>query len=635
MKLQNNSIGTLSQGFESKDISVVSVNADALEIVSQMFQNDIYSNKLEAAIRETAANAIDEHIKYNVDRDVEINLETVKNETWLSVRDFAKGLDEKNLREVFGGLFCSTKNLTNSATGGFGIGAKSPICYAESFIVTSFFNKKKASFVFYRDRGVTGSSITKIAKFNEEETDEPSGIEVRIPIQNADVEKANNITRNFVQNLSEESRVVYVNHFQSIIRPVKEKVWNIGNFKVCQKDIQNDLSYSISIRMGSIVYRLPDFFDLNNNLFNSSRTLIDVPIGTFSMPPSRETLSDIPENIKKWNQIFSQLQDFYDKTKALIKLNYEDLISQYIESECFQFKITEDFKLPRFSPWMVAPTRLSYQSLIGKTKKVAALFEKGKLPHWSRKKIDYFIENNPDCAFIYAYVNPKDFKEHIDKIKSIDNSIECITEKNSQFRIPKEKSYLKQEFSFIKREYDYGRTQAEKYSIEQYIKQNPIPEDFDLQKVSNIKELKRVCISILSTNNRITETNLNYCCKTAFNLIIKEGYYNWSDQKVQTVYLKLLDVKRDFEKKKTDTNFICSNAIVSNRSKRILNRLINDSSNLENINKANFYVNRIQNSLHKISERSTLHQKLVDKSQSLCYNGFNRKEIKHLIKNIA
>jgi hypothetical protein len=99
MKLQNNSIGTLSQGFESKDISVVSVNADALEIVSQMFQNDIYSNKLEAAIRETTANAIDEHIKYNIDRDVEINLETVKNETWLSVRDFAKGLDEKDLRE--------------------------------------------------------------------------------------------------------------------------------------------------------------------------------------------------------------------------------------------------------------------------------------------------------------------------------------------------------------------------------------------------------------------------------------------------------------------------------------------------------------------------------------------------------
>jgi anti-sigma regulatory factor (Ser/Thr protein kinase) len=623
MKLQNNSIGTLSQGFESKDVSVVSVNADALEIVSQMFQNDIYSNKLEAAIRETTANAIDEHIKYNVDRDVEINLETVKNETWLSVRDFAKGLDEKDLREVFGGLFCSTKNLTNSATGGFGIGAKSPICYAESFIVTSFFNKKKTSFVFYRDRGVTGSSITKIAKFNEEETNEPSGIEVRIPIQNADVEKANTITKNFVQDLSEESKVVYVNHFQSTIRPVKEKVWNIGNFKVCQKDIQND--YSISIRMGSIVYRLPDFFNLNNDLFNNSKTLIDVPIGTFSMPPSRETLSDVPENIKKWNLISSQILDFYNKTKSLVKLTYEDLTSNYLEAECFRFRITEDFKIPRC---------FSQASLVGKTKKVVALFERRRLPHWSRRKIDYFIANNSDCAFIYAYVNPKDFKEHIDKIKSIDNSIECITEKNSQFRIPKEKSHLKQEFSFIKKEYEYSRTRAEKYSIEEYIKQNPIPEDFDLQKVSNIKELKRVCITI-SLDRSITQTDLNHCCKTAFDILIKQGYYSWNDERVKNIYNKLLRLESDLKNKKTEVSFICSNAVISNRSKRILNKLVNDSLNVEKINMANFYVNKLQKGLQKISEKSVLHKKLVDRSSHLCYNGFDRKEIKYLIKNIA
>ncbi len=623
MKLQNNSIGTLSQGFESKDVSVVSVNADALEIVSQMFQNDIYSNKLEAAIRETTANAIDEHIKYNIDRDVEINLETVKNETWLSVRDFAKGLDEKDLREVFGGLFCSTKNLTNSATGGFGIGAKSPICYAESFIVTSFFNKKKTSFVFYRDRGVTGSSITKIAKFNEEETNESSGIEVRIPIQSADVEKANTITKNFVQDLSEESKVVYVNHFQSTIRPVKEKVWNIGNFKVCQKDIQND--YSISIRMGSIVYRLPDFFDLNNNLFNNSKTLIDVPIGTFSMPPSRETLSDVPENIKKWNLISSQILDFYNKTKSLVKLTYEDLTSNYLEAECFRFRITEDFKIPRC---------FSQASLIGKTKKVVALFERRRLPHWSRRKIDYFIANNSDCAFIYAYVNPNNFKEHIDKIKSIDSSIECITEKNSKFRIPKEKSSLKQEFSFIKKEYEYSRTRAEKYSIEEYIKQNPIPENFDLQKVSNIKELKRVCITV-SLDRSITQTDLNHCCKTAFDILIKQGYYSWNDERVKNIYNKLLRLESDLKNKKTEVSIICSNAVISNRSKKILNRLINDSLNVEKINMANFYVNKLQKGLQKISEKSLLHKKLVDRSSHLCYNGFDRKEIKYLIKNIA
>ena len=631
MKLQNNSLGTLSQGFESKDVSVVSVNADALEIVSQMFQNDIYSNKLEAAIRETAANAIDEHIKYDVDRDVEIRLEHVKNETWLSVRDFAKGLNEKDLREVFGGLFCSTKNLTNSATGGFGIGAKSPICYAENFIVTSFFDNKKTSFVFYRDKGSTGSSITKIAKFNEEKTNEPSGIEVRIPIQYSDVEKANKIASRFVEDLSEESRVVYIDNFQSRIRPLEEKVWTIGNFKICQKETNDSISdwtparHSPLIRMGSIIYKLPDSFDVKYGLFNSSRTIIEVPIGTFSMPPSRETLSDTPENIKKWNHTYSQIIDFYNKTKQLVKLSYEDLVKQYLDSECFQFKITEDFKVPNF---------FVKETLVDKKEKVVAFFEKGKSTYWSRKKIDYFTEKNPDCNFIYAYVNKDDFNENIDKIKSIDDSIECLTEKNKKFRVPREKGYLKQEFYFFNKETEYSRPHGQKYSIESFIQNNPIPEDFDIKKVFNIKDLKKVCVEMTQNDNRFTQSNLNYCCKTAFNALVEIGYYNWKDKEVQDLYSKLLDRQNDLEKKKSEASQMSSHIIISNKSKTVLNKLINDSYNFENINRANFYANKLQKVLNKISEKSKLHKKLIDNSRNLSYSGLNRKEIKHLIKNI-
>jgi anti-sigma regulatory factor (Ser/Thr protein kinase) len=623
MKLQNNSLGTLSQGFESKDVSVVSVNADALEIVSQMFQNDIYSNKLEAAIRETAANAIDEHIKYNVDRDVEIKLEHVKNETWLSVRDFAKGLDEKDLREVFGGLFCSTKTLTNSATGGFGIGAKSPICYAENFIVTSFFDNKKTSFVFYRDKGSTGSSITKIAKFNEEKTNEPSGIEVRIPIQYSDVEKANKIATRFVEDLSEESKVVYIDNSQSRILPLEERVWTIGNFKICQKD--SKFNYSVFIRMGSIIYKLPDSFSVNCDLFNSSRTIIEVPIGTFSMPPSRETLSDTPENIKKWNHTYSQIRDFYDRTRQLVKLSYEDLVKKYLQSECFQFKIKEDFKVPNF---------LLKGVFSDEKKKVVVFFEKDKHAHWSRKKIDYFAENNPESCLIYAYVKKDDFKENINKIKSIDDSIECITEKDKKFRVPRERNHLKQEFFFFKKETEYSRLYGQKYSVEKFVELNPIPENFDIKKVSNIKDLKNVCVEMTENNSRFPQSNLNYCCKTAFNALVEIGYYNWKDKEVQDLYLKLLERQNDLEKKRSETNQICSHLIISNRSKTILNKLIDDSFNLEKINRANYYSNKLRKGLKKISEKSKLHEKLIDNSRNLSYNGFNRKEIKHLIKNI-
>lgn len=618
MKLENNSIGTLSQGFESKDVSVVGVNADALEIVSQMFQNDIYSNKLEAAIRETIANAIDEHVKYNVNLFVDVRLETQKSETWLSVRDFAKGLDEKNLREVFGGLFCSTKNLTNSATGGFGIGAKSPICYAESFIVTSFFEGKKTSFVFYRDRGVTGSSITKIAKFNEEESGEPSGIEVRIPIQVNDIAKANRIISNFVQDLDQNTKIVYTNNYKETIVPAKEKVWNVGNFKIVQK--QHQFDDAVCIRMGSIVYPLPNFFTFNNGIFNTARTLIDVPIGTFSMPPSRETLSDVPENIKKWNVVASQIQNFYDKVAPSVKLKYEDLISECVESECFQFRIADKFSVPRM---------FFKGELDGKSKKVFAVFEKGKLSHWSRKKMDYFTENNPDCAFIYTYTSADKFKETIDKVKSIDSSIECVNEKNACFRISKQKGDLKQEFVFQSRSYDYGRPNVERLSIEEYIKANPIPANFDLQKVDSLDQLKKVCVAEFSRGGTGC-TKLKYCCSTAVKILVKNGYFNWNDLNVKTVYHKIVNSQQAIENKKQLVNRYTSHSLLSSRSKKILSKHLD-----ENQDKAVSYAKRIEDGFRKISQKSPLHQKLIDKSQSLCYNGFNRKEIKHLIKNIA
>ena len=135
-------------------------------------------------------------------------------------------------------------------------------------------------------------------------------------------------------------------------------------------------------------------------------------------------------------------------------------------------------------------------------------------------------------------------------------------------------------------------------------------------------------------DNRFTQSNLNYCCKTAFNALVEIGYYNWKDKEVQDLYSKLLDRQNDLEKKKSEASQMSSHIIISNKSKTVLNKLINDSYNFENINRANFYANKLQKVLNKISERSKLHKKLIDNSRNLSYSGFNRKEIKHLIKNI-
>jgi D-3-phosphoglycerate dehydrogenase len=72
-------------------------------------RDKIYTNKILAVVREYISNALDEHIKYNVQTPVSVNLTT----TDFSVRDYAKGLDETEISKMKQGAV-----LINCARGG-------------------------------------------------------------------------------------------------------------------------------------------------------------------------------------------------------------------------------------------------------------------------------------------------------------------------------------------------------------------------------------------------------------------------------------------------------------------------------------------------------------------------------------
>jgi len=76
----------------------------------------------------------------------------------------------------------STKRNDNDQTGGFGIGAKSPWSYSESFIIVSNTPDKDGKmvsrqYIAYIDEGRTG----KLAKVEENETTEPQGTTIIVP----------------------------------------------------------------------------------------------------------------------------------------------------------------------------------------------------------------------------------------------------------------------------------------------------------------------------------------------------------------------------------------------------------------------------------------------------------------------
>lgn len=625
MKIENHSIGVITQGFNDNDISIVKINEDAMEFVSQMFQNDIYSHKLKAAIRETVANAIDEHKKFNVQRPVEITFVKESGTNFLCIRDFAKGLDEENLREVFGGLFCSTKKLTNDSTGGFGIGAKSPICYNENFFVTSFFGERKTDFMFFRDKGKTGSSITKIAKYGDSPTHEPTGIEVRIPIKDNDKDYCIQITKLFVEELSSKINVVF-NYDDKVISPQPENEWIFNGVKIVQKkesaiSVDND----VYIRMGSINYPLP--FDLNNIHFKSD-TFIEVPIGTFSMPPSRETLSDTTENLKKWNIIANSIEKAYKEVTSNFVISFNDLTLKHIVSECFYLpNLLKDRKLPRC-------TRVNADSS-GK-KNIVVGIERSRAKELWFSRVNKFQLENPDVNVSYYYYNNFDTLYDFANINDVDEFILC--KKDKRFKQSCGQS-LQKEFSFKQKIGRYGSARFYTKTIQKFQQENPLADSIDLVSIakntSDIKQsiefIKSNCIAC--SEKPINEENLWYVCRSAVNILEKFGYLNWHDDCVQKAVKELRDREREQEKMRSKIEQIKSYVILSSRTKRILHQM-EGTLCLNKLQKGLDKVEKIEKVLTKIVNKSSLHKKVVDKNVYSGYSSFNRKEIKHILKSI-
>lgn len=629
MKIENHSIGTITQGFNDDDISVVKINEDAMEFVSQMFQNDIYSNKLKAAIRETVANAIDEHNKFNVERPVEISFVKESGANFLCIRDFAKGLDEENLREVFGGLFCSTKKLTNDSTGGFGIGAKSPICYSENFFVTSFFGGRKVSFMFFRDKGKTGSSITKIAKYGDSPTHEPTGIEVRIPIKNIDEALCVNLTKAMVENLSPKIGVVF--HYEdSVFSPVEEDEWEFGGVKVCQKksgEIKNvNNLFQVFIRMGSINYPLP--FDLVDIYFKCD-TFIEVPIGTFSMPPSRETLSDTTENLNKWNIIANSLKKAYNEARSSVTISFKDLSRRHLTRESFSFpNILRDLKLPLCS-WVDGESSGTKNIIVG--------IERSRTKDLWFSRVTKFQRENPDVNVLYYYYDASNLYD-FSGVKNVDEIL--IAKKDKRFREFSGRN-LQKEFSFRHKVGFYGSIRSHKSTIDQFRQSNPLPEKpLDLPALAScessyidsaISLIKQASIARLY--DTVDEEGVCYACASAVKILEELGYLNWNSADVQKTINELKKRKAEEENLRYEIEQTKDFNILSVKTKGILHQM-EGSSSFQKRQAGLTKARKIKQAIENIAQKSPLHKKLIDKYVKERYSAFNRKEIKHILKNI-
>jgi hypothetical protein len=309
----------------------------------QVFRDNIYTDKILAVVREWVSNAVDEHLKHQIERPVQAGVK----EDRFFVRDFAKGLDDDGIRNVFGKYFRSTKSNSNQPIGGFGVGAKAGHCYQDVFYVTSFHNGTKTVYSCILGGDDSGASIGQVIEMSQEPTNE-SGLLVEIDIvtikYSNDKEKflsytqamASNATLAKVEIVEDSGRNVKLNSKKLILE--KDGI----RFYSFDEDSES-LTDKYIITMGGVKYNTPESFRefaFEEYCRPVTAIQIDVPVGFFEVPISREFFRETAKftnGIAKCEEI---LTEFINQQKESIgNLSLSELcIDKKNQSDYFVFK---------------------------------------------------------------------------------------------------------------------------------------------------------------------------------------------------------------------------------------------------------------------------------------------------------
>lgn len=279
--------------------------------MATFFMRDkIYSDKIRAVVREYCSNAIDEHKKYQIESPVEVGLRKNGEEIEFFVRDYAKGLDEDSIRNIFGMYFRSTKSESNESIGGFGIGSKSAHSYTDSFFVTSFHNGQKTVYACVLGGSESGVPVGHIYDVDKSSTNE-SGIEISLVVKNSDVSSFVSRITDFVSYSPNKIEFKYFNDevhlpFETVLSK------NIEGFDFRLVKGKNSNSYyEVVVQMGGVCYdrRLFSFHD-TSSVKQGHILIVDIPIGKMSIPISRESFENTTANknvLARIDSILSQM----------------------------------------------------------------------------------------------------------------------------------------------------------------------------------------------------------------------------------------------------------------------------------------------------------------------------------------
>lgn len=272
------------------------------------FSDGVYSNKQVAICRELVANAIDSHVAAGKPTvPVEVILPTDLDPTFM-VRDQGTGMSEdfifdKYLVYAEG----STKDGSNEAIGGFGIGKAAVFSYVDQFSLVSVHDGVKGVYSVFID----GEGIPSITQVATTSTDEPNGVAISFPVEADDI-------ASFVE--AAQTALQYFNPLPKVQNgTIDEPAYNYRGKNWMLRPTSGDLA----VIMGGIRYPV-NTNNLSWELRSHDRLKpllsygIDLvmPIGSCGVALSREALSYDGETSKSIEKALEGMVDDVIKTFA-------------------------------------------------------------------------------------------------------------------------------------------------------------------------------------------------------------------------------------------------------------------------------------------------------------------------------
>lgn len=173
-------------GSTSSAVFGISDDPEDLSGLLSILRDKLYSNKFLAVLREYATNAWDAHQEAGKPEvPIKVVLPTVLEPT-LIIRDYGFGLSEYDIYTVYVKYGRSTKRKAANQAGFYGIGGKSAFSYSDQFNIISYHGGRKKLFSAVLD----ASNVGRCDKLLDVEWDEEdTGIEIRIPVRAADMDR--------------------------------------------------------------------------------------------------------------------------------------------------------------------------------------------------------------------------------------------------------------------------------------------------------------------------------------------------------------------------------------------------------------------------------------------------------------